>query len=328
MANFFSGSHYFPTWRKAGVNESFCVRDVKVVKQNSKWASILVPKVGQVCFRLSRALPYKYGMARITLDRAGRWHVSFTSIPEGKDRVKTGNRVGIDRGVTNTLAMSSGQTLQVPTLPKLIAKQKSLQVTMSRQVKGSKRRAKTKAKLGLNYARITDRRNDWVEKTTTKLVENNDLIVFEKLNTRNMVKRPKAKENPDNLGSFLPNGAKAKAGLNRAILRSCWGKLEKRIEDKAKESKVTFIRVDPRYSSLECRRCSHIAKENRESQAVFKCVMCGHENNADINAAQVILARGLKVLASTPGPGACRSKTGARLSPPYVAARTSSSEAA
>ncbi len=328
MKSWWQGTHRLPTWRKAGVNESFCVRDVKVIKLNSKWAKILVPKVGEVRFRLSRGLPETYGMARITLDRALRWHVSFSSIPIDKNRIKTGNIVGIDRGVTNTLATSDGQMLQVPTLPKLIAKQKSLQVTMSRQVKGSKRRAKTKAKLGLNYARICDRRNDWVEKTTTRLVANYDLIVFEKLNTKNMIRRPKPKTDPDNLESFLPNGARAKAGLNRAIVRSCWGKLEKAIEDKAKESKVTFIRVDPRYSSLECRKCSHIAKENRESQAVFKCVMCGHENNADINAGQVILARGLRVLASTPGPGACRPPVGARSSPPYVAARTSKVEAA
>ena len=267
-------------------------------------------------------------MARITLDRALRWHVSFTSIPVNRDRTKTQNIVGIDRGVTTTLATSDGQMLRIPESPKLLTKQKRLQVTMSRQVKGSKRRAKTRAKLGLNYARITDRRNDWVEKTTTKLVANYDLIVVEKLQTTNMVKRPKAKENPDNPGVFLPNGARAKAGLNRAILRSCWGKLEKAIEDKAKQSGVTFIKVDPRYSSLECRKCSHIAKENRESQAVFKCVMCGHENNADINAGQVILARGLRVLASTPGPGACRSKTGARSSPTLSAARTSKVEAA
>ena len=221
-----------------------------------------------------------------------------------------------------------GARLLDPFTWRLIVEAKRFCLVISLGKVGTKRRAKTKAKLGLNYARICDRRNDWVEKTTTKLVANYDLIVVEKLQTTNMVKRPKAKENPDNLGSFLPNGARAKAGLNRAILRSCWGKLEKAIEDKAKESKVTFIRVDPRYSSLECRKCSHIAKENRESQAVFKCVMCGHENNADINAGQVILARGLRVLASTPGPGACRPPVGARSSPPYVAARTSKVEAA
>ena len=278
MKNWWQGTHRRPTWRKAGINEGFCVRDVRVVKLNGKWAKILVPKVGEVRFRLSRGLPETYGMARITLDRALRWHVSFSSIPIDKNRIKSGNIVGIDRGVTNTLATSDGQMLQVPTLPKLIAKQKSLQVTMSRQVKGSKRRAKTKAKLGLNYARICDRRNDWVEKTTTRLVANYDLIVFEKLNTKNMIRRPKPKTDPDNLESFLPNGARA--------------------------------------------------KENRESQAVFKCIVCGHENNADINAGQVILARGLKVLASTPGPGACRPPVGARSSPTLSAARTSKVEAA
>ncbi|EQD25856.1 DNA (cytosine-5-)-methyltransferase, partial [mine drainage metagenome] len=88
MKNWWANTHRRPTWRKAGLNEGFCVRDVKVIKLNSKWAKIYVPKVGEVRFRLSRAIPDKYGMARITLDRAMRWHVSFTSIPVNRDRRK------------------------------------------------------------------------------------------------------------------------------------------------------------------------------------------------------------------------------------------------
>ncbi len=77
------------------------------------------------------------------------------------------------------------------------------------------------------------------------------------------------------------------------------GKLEQQIVDKAKSSGDTFITANPRFSSQQCQNCGQIAKENRESQAIFNCVKCRHENHADINAGQVVLVQELSVLAST-----------------------------
>ena len=54
-----------------------------------------------------------------------------------------------------------------------------------------------------------------------------------------------------------------------------------------------MVLVDPRHTSQTCNRCTHVARENRESQAIFKCVSCGHFDNADVNAAKNILVRGL-----------------------------------
>ena len=71
-------------------------------------------------------------------------------------------------------------------------------------------------------AAVTDRRRDWAEKISTRLVTEHDLIVLEKLNTPRMVRKPKAKPDPAHPGGFLANGARSKAGLNRAILGSCW----------------------------------------------------------------------------------------------------------
>ena len=54
-----------------------------------------------------------------------------------------------------------------------------------------------------------------------------------------------------------------------------------------------MVLVDPRHTSQTCNKCLHVARENRESQAIFKCVSCGHFDNADVNAAKNILVRGL-----------------------------------
>ena len=85
--------------------------------------------------------------------------------------------------------------------------------------------------------------------------------------------------------------------------------LATRTEQKAAASGAVVIYVDPKYSSQECRQCGHIASSSRESQAVFRCVACGHEDHADANAAKNVLARGLALLAvpaQAPGPRGVR----------------------
>jgi hypothetical protein len=77
LRNWWAGTHRRPRWRKDGVDEGFCIRDVKMRRICRKWAEVHVSKVGWVRFRVTRPLG-KHGMARVTKDRAGRWHVSFS----------------------------------------------------------------------------------------------------------------------------------------------------------------------------------------------------------------------------------------------------------
>jgi putative transposase len=160
-------------------------------------------------------------------------------------------------------------------------------------------------------ARVTGRRKDWAEKISTRLVRENDLIVLERLNTKSMTRRPIPKPDPDQPGAYLRNRARSKAGLNKAILASCWGLLGRRLEEKGAASGVTVLFADPRFTSQQCHACGHTQAENRESQAVFGCRQCGHGDHADCNAARNILARGLaatggEIPARAPGHGAVR----------------------
>ena len=124
-----------------------------------------------------------------------------------------------------------------------------------------------------------------------------DLYVFESLPIKNMTKRPKAKK--DAQGRFLPNGAKAKAGLNRAILTSAWGQVVTFTRYKALRRGKLAITVPPAYSSSqECAVCTFTSPDNRLSQAEFVCQRCGHADNADHNAARVIKKRGIQKLLS------------------------------
>lgn len=229
----------------------------------------------------------------------------FVNMPLPSPRTGDG-KVGIDRGCVHTLASSDGIFMDMPKPSKAELKRlKYLQRRMSRQdrvneVRGgkiakfaSKRRQRTLTEFNTLQGHIVRRRNDWIEKTTTRLARENSLVVMEDLDVQAMTRRPKPKLDPNKPGQYLHNGAEAKAGLDRSILSNCWGRISKRLQDKMGANGGRLAIVPAAYTSQACHKCGHVAKENRESQAVFKCVECGYRANADVNAAKNILGRAL-----------------------------------
>jgi putative transposase len=83
---------------------------------------------------------------------------------------------------------------------------------------------------------------------------------------------------------------RAKSGLNRALLDAGFGMLETLIREKAAQAARTVVSVNPRYTSQTCAECGHVTKASREGSQ-FACVRCGHQADADVNAARVILLR-------------------------------------
>ncbi|MEU4607895.1 transposase [Kribbella sp. NPDC023972] len=171
-------------------------------------------------------------------------------------------------------------------------------------VPGSKRRRRVQAAIAKLHARSGDRRKDWVEKTSTALARRFDVIRIEDLRVAQMTRRPKPKPDPERLGSYLPNRRRAKAGLNRGILANGWGLLVRRLERKA-AGRVE--KVNPAFTSQTCSVCGHRAPGNRKSQAAFRCAACGHQANADVNAA-VNIAAGRAVSARRETPPGVSSK--------------------
>jgi transposase len=190
--------------------------------------------------------------------------------------------VGIDRGVAVSAALSTGELLNVPRLGgREATRLRRLERKLARAERGSGRRAKVKLSVARLKARERDRRRDWVEKTSTSLARRFDVIRVEDLNIRAMTRSAR--------GTLSEPGRNvaAKAGLNREIARSGWGRLVQRLEDKA-PGRVQ--KVPAAYTSQCCSECGHVARESRESQALFRCVACGYACNADVNAARNIAA--------------------------------------
>ena len=285
MANFFADTHRRPTWRKAERDEGFRIVAVKpghVRRLSRKTGEAWIPKAGWVRFHWSRAIPAGVKSYRVTLDRAGRWHIAFAAIPLPIAPPSTGSVVGVDRGVAVSAALSTGEMLTVPRLsPAQRRRLCRLQRRLARARRGSKRRARVKLAIAKLRVRDADARKDWVEKISTDLARRFDIIRVEDLSISRMTRSAR--------GSIARPGqhVRAKTGLNREILRSGWGLLVRRLEDKA-AGRVE--KICPAFTSQRCSACGHIAAGSRESQALFRCVACGYACNADVNAARNIAA--------------------------------------
>jgi putative transposase len=98
-------------------------------------------------------------------------------------------------------------------------------------------------------------------------------------------------------GSYQPNGAVAKAALNKSVLDAGWGVFLNVLHAKAESAGRMIVEVNPRHTSRTCAACGHASEGNRHG-ARFRCLACGHLAHADINAAQNILRAGLALQAA------------------------------
>ena len=289
MAAFFDPANPtgLPSWRKARRDEGFRVvgrrgRQWDVRRLNRKAGEAWIPKVGWVRFRWSRAVPPGVKSYRVTMDRAGRWHIAFAAIPDPAPGPGNGEVVGIDRGVAVSAALSTGELLHVSGLTVRERKRLGrLERKLARARRGSERRKGVRLAIARLKARETDRRKDWAEKASTDIARRFDTIRVEDLLIKNMTRS--AKGSAGNPG----RNVRQKSGLNREIMRSSWGLLARRLEDKA-PGRVE--KINPAFTSQRCSACGHVDAKSRESQARFVCTACGFACNADVNAARNIAA--------------------------------------
>ena len=245
-----------------------------------------------------------------------RWHVSFSNPTEDTPErpVVVAERLrklgpealaevtlGIDRGVANPVMCSNGQRIgpspvQLERIAQKARRCRRWQRRLARRHKGGKNHAKARKQLARAHLYATDVRRDLSHKATRALVDNPQyqLYALEDLKVANLTARPKAKPDPERPGHFLPNRARAKAGLNRSILASGWGQFKTHLTNKASRAGKLVVLVEPAYSSQECAPCGHTHPDNRPSQERFVCQACGHEEHADRNASEVIAARGVR----------------------------------
>ena len=192
-----------------------------------------------------------------------------------------GRSIGVDMNV-GQVATSGGEILYMPDMGRLEARKRRYQRRLARQVKGSNRRAVTKLRLAKTCRNIRNVRHDWHHSTSRHIVEQASVVIVENLNTKGMTKSAKGtKERPG-------TNVSQKRGLNRSITNTGWASLKWMLAYKAHE----LVEVPAHYTSQACSRCGFVDKGNRKTQSKFACLACGHEGNADVNAALNISALG------------------------------------
>ena len=247
--------------------------------------------IGEVKVRLHRAI---HGTPKaITVAREGRrfWvSVRCVGVPSNPLE-ETGHQVGIDVGICAQVATSDGQlVLEGRYGQQSRARLEAARRNLASKTRGSRHRARAVEQVAAAHRKVRNQRKDLAHKLSRELVNTYDVIVHEDLNITSMVRRPRPEKAED--GTYEPNGAAAKAGLNRAISDAGWGQLLQFLAYKAEDAGRQVIAVDPRHSSQRCSSCGHVAGGNRLTQAEFRCQGCGHQAHADVNAAINILRAG------------------------------------
>ena len=277
FVNFFAGRASYPIFKKKrnGGSAEFTKSAFKFKNKEIYLAKCSEP----LPIRWSRQIPKGCEPTSVTvsLHPSGRWHISIRfDDPTIQPLPVTDNTVGIDLGVTSLIATSNGDKIANPQHFKKHRKRlKKAQKNLSRKQKGSKNREKARIEVAKIHLKISDSRTDFLHKTTTQLVRENQTIAVESLAVKNMVKNHK---------------------LALAISDSGWSELIRQLDYKCRWYGRTLVAIDRWFpSSKRCSSCGHIVDKMPLNIREWTCPKCGCNHDRDVNASKNILAAGLAV---------------------------------
>ncbi|WP_454737712.1 RNA-guided endonuclease InsQ/TnpB family protein [Cupriavidus necator] len=290
--NFFAKRAAFPRFKKKGQQDSFRYPAPKQIKLDQANSRIFLPKLGWIRYRNSRNI--LGAVKNVTVSQTcGRWFISIQTEREVEQPVpQATSAIGIDVGVARFATFSDG-TFLVPlnSFKRHEARLRKAQRAMSRKVKFSNNWKKAKTKIQRLHARIGNARRDYLHKATTTISKSHAMVCIEDLQVRSMSKS--ATGTADAPGRSV----RAKSGLNKSILDQGWFEFRRQLEYKLAWTGGWLIAVPPQNTSRMCPACGHVSPSNRQTQAQFACVACGHSDHADVIGAINILARGHRVAA-------------------------------
>ncbi|HAX76942.1 MAG TPA: transposase [Cyanobacteria bacterium UBA11372] len=211
--------------------------------------------------------------------RADGYYVQFClDVERVEKRTPTQKNIGLDVGLTHFYTDSDGQTVENPRhLRKSEKALKRLSKRLSRTPKGSKNRAAARNRLMRAHLKVSRQRKDFAVKLARCVIQSNDLVAYEDLQVRNMVKNRR---------------------LAKSISDAAWSAFRDWLEYFGKVFGVVTVAVPPHYTSQNCSNCGEIVKKSL-SQRTHRCPRCGHVQDRDWNAAINILELGLRTVGHT-----------------------------
>ena len=239
---------------------------------------VKLSKIGEVKIKLHRPIIGKIKTCTIRRQN-DKWYVCFSCEVEEQILPATGQSIGIDVGLEKFASTSDGTFVENPRFfrkeEEALAK---AQRKLSKQTKGTKEWREAKKVVARIHERIKNRRHNFIHQLSRKLVNENDVIVVEKLNVDNMVKNH---------------------CLSKSIHDASWTQFRYALDYKAASAGRKLILVNPAYTSQDCSGCGFRAKKPLKERWHL-CPMCGLSLDRDVNAAINILRLGLQSLVGAP----------------------------
>jgi len=265
----------YPRFRGYGRYDSFTYTQSGFsLKPGKLWLS----KIGDIKIKLHRAIEEEIQRLNIRRMPTGKWFVSFlVEVEPDKLIPKTGLSIGADVGLKSFITLSSGEHIDNPRffghVENVLAK---AQRKLSKAEKGTPEMQKALKVVHRVHERVANKRDDFVQKLSLKLVESYDMIAFEDLNIKGMVKN---------------------RCLAKHIEDAAWNKLITATSYKAEWAGKRVELVNPTNTSQICSGCGQIVQRDL-SQRVHRCPFCGLTLDRDHNAALNILRLGLQSVAN------------------------------
>ena len=255
---------------------NFTNGNIAVDFENGK---VKLPKLKEVKAKLHKHFSGQIKSATVSQVPSGKYYVSILVETEHEELEHVKKNIGLDLGIKDLCITSDGKKYENP---KIMKKYEKKLVRLQRQLAHKQKRShnyyKTRKKIALCHEKITNTRKDCLHKISHENISENQVIVSENLQIKNMVKNHH---------------------LAKSISDVSWYELTRQIEYKAKWNGREYIKIDTFYASSQL--CSVCGYQNTETKDLlireWLCPVCGVKHDRDIKAAKNILAEGLRQIA-------------------------------